>query len=390
MNKGKSVFAQLMEFLPAYEFQKCVEKYSGEYKVKDFSCMDQFLTMAFAQLTYRESLRDTVICLDAAAEKLYHMGIRKKPTRNNLSHANSVRDWRIYQEFALILVNKVIRLSEKLPLSSECDLMEAVFALDSTTIDICLSLFPWAKFRKRKGAVKLHTLLDVRSAMPQVIYITDGKTHDVCILDQLQLIAAAFYVMDRAYVDFGRLYRFCGAMAFYVTRAKRNFKYRILESFKADKSTGVLADQKIVLTGYAVKKKYPIPLRRIAFVDLETRKRFVFLTNNFQLPATTIAFLYKCRWRIESFFRWIKQNLRIKSFFGTSSNAVKTQIWIAIAVYAMVALAKIQLGLTPSPYAIFQILSVVIFEKHPITQILTEIDRKNDKSDLCNQLVLFN
>lgn len=378
-----------MEFLPVYEFQKCVEKYKGEYKVKDFSCMDQFLTMAFAQLTYRESLRDTVVCLNATEKKLYHMGIRTKPTRNNLAHANSIRDWKIYQEFALILVGKAIRMYEDTPLSPDCDLKEAVFALDSTTIDICLSLFPWARFRKRKGAVKLHTLLDVRSSMPQIIYITDGKAHDVCILDQLHLIAGAFYVMDRAYVDFGRLYRFCKAMAFYVTRAKRNFKYRVLNTLKTDKKTGVLADQIVELDGYSVRKKYPAPLRRISFMDLETGKRFVFLTNNFQLPAMTIAFLYRCRWRIETFFRWIKQNLRIKSFFGTSSNAVKTQIWIAIAVYALVVIARNQLGLTQTPYAILQIMSVVIFEKHPITQLLTNINYENSESDFCNQLALF-
>jgi hypothetical protein len=379
-----------MEFLPAYEFRKCVEKYRGEYKVKNFSCMDQFLTMAFAQLTYRESLRDTVTCLEAAETKLYHMGIRSKPTRNNLSNANAARDWRIYQEFALILAEKVIRSHGGEALSSDCELKEAVFALDSTTIDICLSLFPWAKFRKRKGAVKLHTLLDVRSSMPQVIYITDGKTHDVRILDRIPLLAGAFYVMDRGYLDFGRLHRFCGAMAFYVTRAKRNFKYKVLESFPVDKGAGVLADQKIELTGYAVRRKYSAHLRRISFVDLETRKRFVFLTNNFQLPAAVIAFLYRCRWRIECFFRWVKQNLRIKSFFGTSPNAVKTQIWIAIAVYALVSLAKTQLRLTQSPYVILQVLSIVIFEKQPVTQIFTDINHKKGKSDLYNQLVLFN
>lgn len=390
MNKGKTVFAQLMEFLPAYEFQKCVERYNGEHKVKEFSCMDQFLTMAFAQLTYRESLRDTVVCLDAAEKKLYHMGIRTKPTRNNLAHANSIRDWRIYQDFALVLVEKVIRQHENNPLSAECNLREAVFALDSTTIDICLSLFPWARFRKRKGAVKLHTLLDVKSSMPQIIYITDGKTHDVCILDKLQILAAAHYVMDRAYVDFGRLYRFCGAMAFYVTRAKRNFKYRILKSFSPDRNAGIHSDQSVELTGYAVRKKYPVPLRRISFTDPASGRRFIFITNNFLLPATTIAFLYKCRWRVETFFRWIKQNLRIKSFFGTTANAVRTQIWIAVAVYALVSIARKQLRLTQSPYALFQILSLMIFEKHPIPQLFTDIDNENSKNNLRNQLLLFN
>lgn len=390
MNKGKIIFSQLMENLPQYEFQKCVEKYKGEYKVKEFSCMDQFLSMAFAQLTYRESLRDTVVSLEAMGKKLYHMGIRTKPTRNNLAHANAVRDWRIYQEFALVLVEKAIRLSGNTTLSDDIDLKETVYALDSTTIDICLSLFPWAKFRKHKGAIKLHTLLDAKTYMPRIIYITDGKVHDVKILDCLPLEPGAIYVMDRGYVDFGRLYRFSLEMAFFVTRAKRRFDYRRVKSLKVDKSTGVISDQIIILNGQCTRKKYPAPLRRISFVDAESGKRLVFLTNNFQLPAETIAFLYKCRWRVEGFFRWIKQNLRIKSFFGTSSNAVKTQVWIAVAVYALVVILKRQLRLSQSPYTILQVLSIVIFEKDVINHILTKDDFNFNNNEMCNQLTLFN
>ena len=389
MNKGKIIFSQLMENLPHHEFQKCVKKYKGEYKVKEFSCMDQFLSMAFAQLTYRESLRDTVTSLDAVDKKLYHMGIRTKPARNTLSHANAVRDWRIYQEFALVLVEKAIRLCGDTPLGDDIDLKETVYALDSTTIDICLSLFPWAKFRRRKGAIKLHTLLEVKTYMPRIIYITDGKVHDVNILDRLPLEPGAIYVMDRGYVDFARLYRFCVEMAFFVTRAKRRFDYRRVKSFKVDKSTGVISDQAIVLNGPNTGKKYPVSLRRISFVDAESGKHLVFLTNNFHLPAATIAFLYKCRWRVEGFFRWIKQNLRVKSFFGTSSNAVKTQIWIAVAVYALVVIIKRQLKLNQSPYTILQVLSVMIFEKEPINQILTKNIVKIENDDSCNQLRLF-
>ncbi len=389
MNKGKSVFSQLMEFLPHYEFQRCVTKYKGEYKVKNFSCMDQFLTMSFAQLTYRESLRDTVACLNAADKKLYHMGIRTKPTRNNLAHANSKRDWRIYQEFALILVRKAIQLYEGTPLDPEYNLQETVYALDSTTIDLCLSLFPWAKFRKHKGAIKLHTLLELRSAMPQIIYMTHGKLHDVRILDRLFLEPGAIYVMDKGYVDFGRLYRFCIAMATFVTRAKKNFDFKRVKSLPKNKETGISADQIIELNGTVVRKKYPAQLRRISYRELETGKHFVFITNNFHLPAETIAFLYSCRWRIETFFRWIKQNLRIKSFFGTTPNAVKIQVWIAVATYALVVIVRKQLGLTESLYTIFQILSIVIFEKEPINHIVTSNKYKNIDSESCKQLMLF-
>ena len=389
MNKGKIVFSQLMEFLPHYEFQKCVAKYKGEYKVKNFSCMDQFLTMSFAQLTYRESLRDTIACLNAAEHKLYHMGIRTKPTRNNLAHANGNRNWRIYQDFALILIRKATQLYEGTPIDSEYNLQETVYALDSTTIDLCLSLFPWAKFRKTKGAIKLHTLLELRSAMPQIIYMTHGKVHDVRILDHLPLETGAIYIMDKGYVDFGRLYRFCNEMATYVTRAKKNFDYRRIKSFPKNKESGISADQIVKLNGLVVSKKYPVPLRRISFRESETGKHFVFLTNNFHLPAETIAFLYSCRWRIEIFFRWIKQNLRIKSFFGTTPNAVKTQIWIAVATYALIVIVKKQLKLTESLYTIFQILSIVIFEKEPVNHIVMSNKNKIIDSESCKQLMLF-
>ena len=389
MNQGKIVFAQLMEFLPHYEFQKCVKRYSGDYKVQKFTCMDQFLCMAFAQLTYRESLRDTVACLNAAEKKLYHMGIQTAPTRNNLAHANSSRDWRIFRDFAMVLVRKAVKMYESAPLDAEYNLEQVVYALDSTTIDICLSLFPWAKFRKRKGAVKLHTLLELRSMMPQIIYITDGKTHDVKILDRLPLEPVAIYVMDRAYVDFGRLWRFSEELAVYVTRAKKRFQFKRIESFPKDKSKGVMADQIIELTGYAVRKKHPGRLRRINYKDLKTGKKFIFITNDFRLPAETIAFLYSCRWKIEVFFRWIKQNLRIKSFFGNSENAVKTQIWIAVAVYALVAIAKKQLALKESLYTLLQILSIVVFEKTPVNHILTSDLQNPPEGDFCKQLMLF-
>ena len=378
-----------MEFLPHHQFQERVKKYGGDYKVQKFTCMDQFLCMAFAQLTYRESLRDTVSCLSAMEKKLYHMGIRVAPTRNNLAHANSSRDWRIFQDFAMVLVRKAVKMYESTPLDSEYDLKQMVYALDSTTIDICLSLFPWARFRQRKGAVKLHTLLELRSAMPTIIYVTDGKTHDVKFLDCLPLEPGAIYVMDRAYVDYGRLWRFSEAQAIYVTRAKKGFQFKRVGSFPKDKSKGVMADQIVELTGYAVKKKHPGRLRRVSFKDLETGKRFVFITNDFQLPADTIAFLYRCRWRIEVFFRWIKQNLRIKSFFGNSENAVKTQIWIAVATYALVAIAKKQLALQESLSALLQILSIVIFEKTPVHQILTSDFQNSSEGDNCKQLMLF-
>ncbi|MFA6293029.1 MAG: IS4 family transposase [Victivallales bacterium] len=388
MNKGKTIFAQLMEFLPSYEFQRCVKKYRGEYKVKAFSCLEQFYVMAFAQIAYRESLRDTVSCLDALGPRLYHMGVRNKPSLNNLSHANMMRDWRIFAEIAQVLICRARKLYEDEQVSE--DLEQAVYALDSTTIDLCLSLFRWARFRKRKGAIKLHTLMEVKSSMPTVIYITDGKVHDVNILDNLELEPGAIYIMDRGYLDFRRLYKFCLACAFFVIRAKKNLQYRVVKKRRASRKDGIISDQVILLRGYYPKKHYPTVLRRIKYRDLERRKLLVFLTNNFNLPAKTIAFLYKCRWRIEIFFKWIKQNLRIKTFFGTTENAVKTQIWIAICVYAMVFIMQKELGIEKSAYEILQILNLTLFEKASLKELLLSVNAPENKSDSCKQLLLFN
>ena len=388
MNKGKTIFAQLMEFLPSYEFQRCVKKYRGEYKVKAFSCLEQFYVMAFAQIAYRESLRDTVSCLDALGPRLYHMGVRNKPSLNNLSHANMMRDWRIFAEIAQVLICRARKLYEDEQVSE--DLEQAVYALDSTTIDLCLSLFRWARFRRRKGAIKLHTLMEVKSSMPTVIYITEGKVHDVNILDSLELEPGAIYIMDRGYVDFRRLYKFCLACAFFVIRAKKNLQYRVVKKRRACRKDGIISDQVILLRGYCPKKHYPSVLRRIKYWDRERKKFLVFLTNNFNLPAKTIAFLYKCRWRIEIFFKWIKQNLRIKTFFGTSKNAVKTQIWIAICVYAMVFIMQKEFGIEKSAYEILQILNLTLFEKASLKELLLSVNVSENKSDSCNQLLLFN
>jgi len=331
MNSGRILFAQLMGFLPMYEFRQCVERYQGNYKVKSFTCLDQFLCMAFAQLTYRRSLRDIEACLRASKNRLYHMGIRGKVSRNTLANANGVRDWRIYADFAQVLIAQARSLYAQEDFGVQ--LKQTVYALDSTTIDLCLALFPWAKFRKRKGAVKLHTLLDLRGAIPTLVVITHGKVHDVNILDQLIIEPGAIYVMDRGYLDFARLYRIDQCSAFFVTRAKSNFQFRRLYSQAVDKSTGVQCDQIIVPTGFYTQKDYPEKMRRIRYFDAENNKRMVFLTNNLSLPALTIAELYRSRWQIELFFKWIKQHLRIKNFYGNSANAVKTQIWIAISVY---------------------------------------------------------
>jgi transposase len=338
MNTGTMVFAQLMAYLPNYEFHKCVKRYRGNHKVKDFTCWDQFLCMAFAQLTYRESLRDIEVCLQSKKSKLYHMGMRSKVSRSTLAKANEKRNWRIYADFAQVLINIATKLYKNEKLGVE--LNNTIYALDSSTIDLCLSLFPWAHFRKSKGAIKLHTLLNLRGNIPSFISITDGKIHDVNILDQLILEAGSFYIMDRAYIDFMRLYKFNKFNAFFVVRAKSNLKYRRIYSHKIDKSTGLKCDQTILLTGTDTSKDYPEKLRRIRFFDKENNKDLVFLTNNFTLPALTIAQLYKYRWQIELFFKWIKQHLRIKSFFGTSENAVKVQIWIAISVYVLIAIIK--------------------------------------------------
>ena len=387
MNIGRTVFAQLMDFIPYYEFQQYVERYHGNYKVKTFSCWDQFLCMSFAQLTYRESLRDIEACLRVAKTKLYHMGIRGKISRNTLAHANEIRDWRIYADFAQVLIRTARKLYSGEDFGIELD--QTVYALDATIIDLCLSVFPWAKFRRGKAAVKLHTLLDLRGSIPVIVNITHGKIHDVNIIDNLFIEAGAIYIMDRAYVDFARLYKIHQSQAFFVTRAKSNFVFNRLYSLPVDKSTGVQADQIITVTGFYTLKGYPDKLRRISYFDTLTKKRFVFLTNNFSLPSIVIAKLYKCRWQIELFFKWIKQHLRIKAFYGTTENAVKTQIWIAISIYVLVAIVKKRLCINRSLYTILQILSVTLFEKTPILQALSDIDYEEPNADNHNQLNLF-
>ena len=369
MNQGKLVFAQLMQHLPLSTFRRCVARYRGEHKVKRFSCLDQYLCMAFAQLTYRESLRDIEACLRAQSSKLYHMGMRGNVARNTLANANATRDWRIYCEFAQSLIGIARRLYAEEPLGIE--LKETVYALDSTTIDLCLSVFPWAPFRSTKAAVKLHTLLDLRGPIPSFIFISDGKIHDVNILDQLVPEPGAFYVMDRGYIDFERLARFHDAGSFFVTRAKSNLKAQRRYSHPVDRTTGLICDQTVVLTVFYSRKGFEAPLRRIRFRDPESGKRLVFLTNNFALPALTITKLYRLRWRVELFFKWIKQHLRIKAFFGTTENAVKSQIWIAISVYVLVAIVRKRLKLSASLYEILQILSLTMFERTPLDQLLT-------------------
>jgi transposase len=385
MNEGKTVFSQIMEFLPMYEFRKCVERYCGDFKVLSFTCLDQFLCMAFAQLTFRESLRDIQACLRSKQKKLYHMGIRGQVSRNTLSNANNQRDWRIYADLAMILIHKARELYINEPFG--VDLKNTVYALDSTTINLCLALFPWARFRKNKGAVKLHTLLDLRGNIPSFIDITDGKVHDVNVLDILVFEAGSFYIMDRGYIDFERLYKMHQEQAFFVTRAKSNIKCRRQYSRPVDKTTGLRCDQTIVLTQSF--EDYPEQLRLVKFYDAENDRHLTFLTNNFVLDALTIAQLYKCRWQVELFFKWIKQHLRIKAFFGTSENAVKTQVWIAISIYVLIAIIKKQLSLEPSLYTILQILSVNIFEKEQISRLLMTNEFNNDDSENDNQLKLF-
>ena len=387
MNTGRTVFAQLMDFLPMHTFRGCVQRYRGNYKVRRFSCLDQFLCMAFAQLTYRESLRDIEACLRAVQTKLYHMGIRGKVSRSTVADANENRDWHIYADFA----QELIQIARGLYVNDTfgVELAQTAYALDSTTIDLCLSLFPWARFRKQKGAIKLHTLLDLRGNIPSFIRITEGKVHDVNILDELIPEPGAFYIMDRGYIDFARLYILTQCSAFFVTRAKTNLKFRRLYSHPVEKATGLRCDQTIVLTGVNTSDHYPEKLRRIRYFDAETSKTLTFLTNNFVLPALTIARLYKCRWQVELFFKWIKQHLRIKSFYGTSESAVKTQIWIAISVYVLVAIVKKRLHLDLSLYTILQILSVTVFEKSTILQVLTEFSCEESKGEYCKQLSLF-
>jgi len=388
LNSGKSIFSQLMDFVPRYEFHKCVQRYNGHHKVKTFSCWDQFLTMAFAQLTYRESLRDIQACLRAAGTKLYHLGIRSRVSRNTLANANQVRDWRIYADFAQRLIGQARRLYANQEFGVELD--QTAYALDSTTIDLCLSLFPWAKFRRHKAAVKLHTLLDLRGSIPSWVVITDGKVHDVNLLDQLVFEAGAFYIFDRGYVDFARLYRIHQSSAFFVTRAKSNFEFHRLCSQAVDKSTGVLSDQIIRLKVFYSRQGYPEKLRRVHYLDVDSNRRLVLLTNNFTLSARDIADLYRCRWQVELFFKWIKQHLRIKAFYGTTDNAVKTQVWIAISVYVLVAIIKKQLNLDQSLYSILQVLSITLFEKTSILRAFSATDPEQENSSSCNQLHLFN
>jgi Transposase DDE domain/Domain of unknown function (DUF4372) len=387
MHTGKLVFAQLMEHLPLHTFRRCVAKYAGAYPTLTFSHLDQFLCMAFAQFTYRESLRDIETCLRAHSSKLYHLGIRGGIARSTLADANETRDWRIYQDFA----HALIRLARQLYAEDGfgVELKQTAYALDSTTIDLCLALFPWARFRKKKAAVKLHTLLDLRGNIPTFIHISDGKLHDVNVLDQMAFEAGSFYVMDRGYVDFDRLYTLHQAQAFFVIRAKSNLQYRRIYSRPVDKSTGLRCDQTILLTGLNTSRDYPVQLRRVKFYDTEHDRLLVFLTNNFDLPALAIAQLYRCRWQVELFFKWIKQHLRIKAFFGTSENAVKTQVWIAISAYVLVAIVKKRLKSEASLYTILQILSLTLFEKTPLIQLLTEVPLAPEHLDASKQLNLF-
>jgi hypothetical protein len=386
MNTGQTVFSQVMTFLPEYHFRKFVKRYRGNHRVRSFFCLDQFLCMAFAQLTFRDSLRDIETCLRTLQPKLYHAGIRTVVSRTTLADANEHRDWHIYADLAQVLITKARRLYAKDDFGVA--LKKTVYAFDSTTIDLCMTLFPWARFRQHKAAVKLHTLIDLRGSIPCFIQITDGKIHDVNTLDDLILEPGAFYLIDRGYIDFKRLYTLTRSLAFFVTRAKRNMTFRVIESRPVDKTTGLRADQTIVLTGFLTAKDYPERLRRISYVDLATGKRLIFLTNNFTLAASTLPKLYKCRWQVELFFKWIKQSLRIKAFYGTSENAVKTQIWIAISVYVMIAILKKELGLNQSLGEILQILSVTLFEKIEISRLFSDFQDTNQQTESPKQLIL--
>ena len=375
MHAGKLVFSQLMEFLPWRRFETCVRRYRGNYKIKSFPCSEHWRVMAFAQLTYRESLRDIETCLQAVDSKRYHMGIRGKVSRNNLAHANATRDWRIYADFAQILIAEARSLYADEDLGVDLD--ATVYALDASTIDLCLAMFPWAKFRKTKGAVKLHTLLNLHGNIPEFILISDGKLHDVNVLDHLIPVPGAYYVMDRGYLDFARLYALDQAKAYFITRAKKNFTFKRRYSHEVDKTTGVQCDQTIVLETFYSYQGYPQPLRRIRYYDEKLGKRLVFLTNDFELPATTIAALYKSRWQIELFFKWIKQHLRIKTFYGTNQNAVKAQIWIAVSVYLLVAIAKKRLGLPQSLYTILTNFERVGFRESPSGRAVYAVELRN-------------
>ena len=387
MNLGGTLFSQLISFLPDREFRRCVARYNGDSHLRGFSCWDQFLCMAFAQFTYREGLRDIEACLRSSPDKLYHMGIRGRVSRSTLADANERHDWHIFADFAQILIARARLLYANDPFGAELQL--SAYALDSTTIDLCLAMFPWARFRQHKGAVKVHTMIDLHGNIPVFACITEGKVHDVNILDQLQLEPGAFYVIDRGYLDFQRLYRLTLAAAFFVTRTKANVLLRRRYSHPVDRSTGVKSDHTVLLVASDSIKHYPVALRRVRYFDTEHQRCLVFLTSNFDLPALTIANLYKSRWQVELFFKWIKQHLRIKVFFGTSQNAVRTQIWIAISIYLLVAIVKKELNLTSSLYQILQVVSVTIFERMPISQALQPQDSGEKFDQFSNQLSLF-
>lgn len=388
MNTGRTIFSQLLDFLPKDTFDRCVERYQGNHRVRNFSCYTQFLCMAFAQLTYRDGLRDIETCLRAMQPKLYHAGFSGKISRSTLADANEQRDWRIYADIAQALIQRARKLyaGEQLAV----DLKEAAYAFDSTTIDLCLSLFPWARFRKRKGAIKLHTLLDIRGGIPCFIRITDGKVHDVNVLDDIPMEPGAFYMIDRGYTDFGRLHIFTTNMSFFIIPAKSNLQYRKCDYRRVDKTTGLRSDHTILLEGYYTVRSYPDPLRRIVFFDEKLNNRIVLLTNNFRLPAQAIAQLYRCRWNVELFFKWIKQHLKIKSFYGTSINAVCTQVWIAVSIYVLVAIVKKELKIERNLSEILQILSISLFEKMPIQHALAADLKIFSNNEPCNQLNLFN
>jgi hypothetical protein len=387
MNQGRTVFSQLISFLPDREFRRCVARYRGDLRVRSLTCWDQYLAMAFAQLTYRESLRDIEACLRSLQGKLYHLGFRGKVARSTLADANEARDWRIFADFAQRLIGTARRLYASEPMG--VDLEQSLYAVDSTTIDLCLALLPWARFRRHKAAVKMHTLLDLRGNIPTFLRVTDGKVHDVNLLDEIEPEAGAFYVMDRGYIDFKRLFVFTLSAAFFVVRTKSNVLVQRRYSHAVDKSTGVRSDQTVILSSFESASVYPDPLRRVSYFDPETGKRLRFLTNNFMLPALTIAQIYKQRWQVELFFKWIKQHLRIKAFYGTSENAVKTQIWIAVSVYVLVAIVRKRLGLEASLYQILQILSLTLFEKTPILSALQAIEADTNCTENANQLILF-
>ena len=387
MNIGRTVFAQLLDHVPSYEFHKCVTRYRGDDHLRSFSCWDQFLAMAFAQLTYRESLRDIEACLRSMTSKLYHIGLRGNVARSTLADANESHDWRIYADFAQVLIGMARPLYAHDPIGVDLD--HTLYALDSTTIDLCLSLFPWARFRQHKAAVKMHTLLDLRGNIPTFLRITAGNVHDVNLLDEILPEAGAFYVMDRGYIDFERLFLFTLCSAFFVVRTKENVLLQRRYSRPVDKPSGLRSDHTVILTALHSATAYPDPLRRVSYFDAETNQRLKFLTNNFVLPALTIAQIYKCRWQVELFFKWIKQHLRIKAFYGTSENAGKTQIWIAVSIYVLVAIVRKRLGLEASLYQILQILSVTLFEKVPILQALEASYSQDDLAGNPNQLILF-